>query len=158
MPPHVFYDWPDDDPGGPAHWLTLRAIAIFTVFVLVVVGVSIFAPGLGVLLAVLLTPAVGRWSILLLTAALPYARKTASVVSEMSKGALVWGTVITATAVAASRLWCAGAAAGAAIVVSACFGLYCRYRIGGITGDTLGANVQLCECAALVAFLWTGGR
>jgi cobalamin synthase len=42
--------------------------------------------------------------------------------------------------------------------VSACFGRYCRHRIGGITGDTLGANVQLCECAALVAFLWTGAR
>ena len=25
--------------------------------------------------------------------------------------------------------------------------------IGGITGDTLGANVQLCESAALIAFL-----
>jgi len=108
--------------------------------------------------AIVLTPAVGRWSILLLMAALPYARKTASVVSEMSKGAPVWGTLITAAAVAASRLWCAGAAAGAATVVSACFGLYCRRRIGGITGDTLGANVQLCECAALVAFLWAGGQ
>jgi len=108
--------------------------------------------------AILLTPAVGRWSILLLTAALPYARKTASVVREMSKGALVWGTLILAASVAASRLRCAGGAAAAAILVSACFGLYCRRKIGGITGDTLGANVQLCECAALVAFLWTAGR
>jgi cobalamin synthase len=108
--------------------------------------------------AVLLTPAMGRWSILLLTAALPYARKTASVVSDMSKGAVVWGTLILAAAVAASRLWSAGAAAATAVMVSACFGVYCRRKIGGITGDTLGANVQLCECAALLAFLWTGGR
>jgi cobalamin 5'-phosphate synthase/cobalamin synthase len=108
--------------------------------------------------ALVLTPAVGRWSILLLTAALPYARKTASVVSQMSKGAVVGGTLIMAMAMAVSRLWCAGAVVGAAIVVSACFGLYCQRKIGGITGDTLGANVQLCECAALVAFLWTGGR
>jgi cobalamin synthase len=43
-------------------------------------------------------------------------------------------------------------------MVSAYFGVYCRRKIGGITGDTLGANVQLCECAALLAFLWTGGR
>jgi cobalamin 5'-phosphate synthase/cobalamin synthase len=108
--------------------------------------------------AVLLTPAMGRWSILLLTAALPYARKTASVVSDMSKGAVVWGTLILAAAVAASRLWSAGAAAATAVMVSAYFGVYCRRKIGGITGDTLGANVQLCECAALLAFLWTGGR
>jgi cobalamin 5'-phosphate synthase/cobalamin synthase len=105
--------------------------------------------------AILLTPAVGRWSILLLTAALPYARQTASVVRHMGKGALVWGTLTLTLALGASRLWRAGAAAGAALVVSACFGLYCRRRIGGITGDTLGANLQLCECAALLAFLWT---
>lgn len=108
--------------------------------------------------AILLAPAVGRWSILLLTAALPYARQTASVVRDMAKSSLVWGTLTVAIALAASRLWCAGAAAVAAIAVSACFGLYCRHRIGGITGDTLGANVQLCECATLIAFLWMGGR
>jgi cobalamin 5'-phosphate synthase/cobalamin synthase len=106
--------------------------------------------------AILLTPALGRWSILLLTAALPYARHTPSVVRDMGKTPLVWGTVTVAIALAASRLWCAGAAAICAVAVSTCFGLYCRRRIGGITGDTLGANVQLCECAALVTFLWAG--
>jgi len=104
--------------------------------------------------AILFTPAVGRWSILLLTAALPYARQTASVVRDMGKGSLIWGTLTLAVALTASRLWCAGAAAGSAIVVSTCWGFYCRRKIGGITGDTLGANVQLCECAALVVFLW----
>ncbi|HUB83640.1 MAG TPA: adenosylcobinamide-GDP ribazoletransferase [Bryobacteraceae bacterium] len=104
--------------------------------------------------AIALTPAIGRWSILLLTAALPYARQTASIVRGMPKSSLVWGTLILAGAAGASRLWCAAAAAAAAVAVSALFGLYCRRRIGGITGDTLGANVQLCECAALVAFLW----
>jgi len=104
--------------------------------------------------AILLTPAIGRWSILLMTAALHYARQTPSVVSEMGKGALIGGSFILAVAIAVSRLWCSGAAAAAAIVVSAGFGLYCRRKIGGITGDTLGANLQLCECAALVAFLW----
>jgi len=106
---------------------------------------------------ILLAPAIGRWSILLLTAALPYARQTPSLVREMPKSSLLWGTLTVAAGAAASQLWCAGAAAVAAIVVSACFGLYCRRRIGGITGDTLGANVQLCECAALLTFLWKGG-
>ena len=106
--------------------------------------------------AIVLIPAIGRWSILLLTAALPYARQTASVVREMGKSSLVWGTLTLALALVGSGLWRAGAAAGATVAVSACFGLYCRRRIGGITGDTLGANLQLCECAALIAFLWTG--
>jgi cobalamin 5'-phosphate synthase/cobalamin synthase len=108
--------------------------------------------------AMLLTPAIGRWSILLLTAALPYARETASVVRKIGGSALRGGTLILGAAAVASGLWCAGAAVAAAILVSALFGLYCRHKIGGITGDTLGANVELCECAALVAFLWTGAR
>jgi cobalamin 5'-phosphate synthase/cobalamin synthase len=105
-------------------------------------------------LAIILIPAIGRWSILMLSAALPYARTTASVVREIGKGALVWGTLTVAVALGTSRMWRAGAASGIAIVVTAGFGLYCRRKIGGITGDTLGANVHLCECAALAAFLW----
>jgi adenosylcobinamide-GDP ribazoletransferase len=104
--------------------------------------------------AMVLIPAIGRWSILLLTAALPYARLTPSIVREMGRSSLLWGTLILALALVASGVWRAGAAVGAAFAVSACFGLYCRRRIGGITGDTLGANLQLCECAALLAFLW----
>ena len=52
-----------------------------------------------------------------------------------------------------ARNWFAMATVGA---VTAAFGLFCRRRIGGITGDTLGANLQLCESAALLTFLWWG--
>ena len=45
-------------------------------------------------------------------------------------------------------------AAAIVVLVTTCFGFYCRHRIAGITGDTLGANVQLCESAALLTFLW----
>jgi cobalamin synthase len=45
-------------------------------------------------------------------------------------------------------------AIAAVVGVSACFGLYCRRQIGGITGDTLGANVELCESMALLVYLW----
>jgi cobalamin synthase len=38
--------------------------------------------------------------------------------------------------------------------VTYCFGYYSRRRIGGITGDVLGADLQLSESAALIAFLW----
>ena len=101
-------------------------------------------------------PALGRWSILLLTATLPYARTTESVIGGMGKRSLVPGTFILliAFAVAASpRAWIAG---GAVVAVTTAFDFFCRRRVGGITGDTLGANLQLCECAALLAFLWVG--
>ena len=106
------------------------------------------------LTAIAIAPAIGRWSILLLTASLPYARETKSVVSEMGKSAALWGTLLLTAILTASRSWHAAIAAAASILVSAAFGLYCRRKIGGITGDTLGANVQLCECAALLVFLW----
>ncbi len=104
--------------------------------------------------AVVLTPALGRWSILPLTAALPYARASESVVEGMGKWPLLWGTVAMAAALAASLSVRALIAMAAVAAITAVFGFYCRHRIAGITGDTLGASVQLSECAALLAFLW----
>ncbi|PWU02392.1 MAG: adenosylcobinamide-GDP ribazoletransferase [Terriglobia bacterium] len=108
------------------------------------------------LAAIIITPALGRWSILLLTATLPYARPTASVVTHVGKSSLIWGTLIVGGALAAARLWRVWAACAFVVFVSAAFGIYCHRRIGGITGDTLGANLELCEGAALLAFLWGG--
>jgi adenosylcobinamide-GDP ribazoletransferase len=109
--------------------------------------------------ALILTPALGRWSILLLTATLPYARKTgqeAHPTYGMGKRALLWGTLAIALSLVGARNSRAWIAAAVVVAVTACFGFYCRRRIAGITGDTLGANVQLCESAALLAFLWVG--
>lgn len=106
--------------------------------------------------ALILTPALGRWSILLLTGSLPYVRPSASPAAGIGKRSLAWGTAAIAAALVCARSGRAVAAACAVVAVSACFGLYCRRRIAGITGDTLGANVQLCESAALLAFLWAG--
>ncbi len=108
------------------------------------------------LVALVVTPALGRWSILLLTAALPYARSSASVVQGMGRRPLVWGTLIMTVFLflaASARAWIAVPAVAA---VAALFGLSCRRRIQGVTGDTLGASVQLCESAALLVFLSTG--
>jgi adenosylcobinamide-GDP ribazoletransferase len=106
--------------------------------------------------ALILTPAMGRWAILLLTATLPYGRQSRSVTEGMGKRALVWGTVLMLLTLTASKSLRAWVALVVIVTVTGVFGLYCRRRISGITGDTLGANLQLCECAALLAFLWTG--
>jgi cobalamin 5'-phosphate synthase/cobalamin synthase len=106
--------------------------------------------------ALILTPALGRWSILLLTAALPYARTSASVVEGMGKRSLFLGTAVIVIALVASTAGRAWIALAVVVAVTAAFGRYCHGRIGGITGDTLGANLQFCESAALLAFLWTG--
>jgi len=46
-------------------------------------------------------------------------------------------------------------AGGASVATGLLVGLYCRHRIGGYTGDTLGATSELVECVpALVGALW----
>ena len=106
--------------------------------------------------ALILAPVLGRWSILLLTAALPYARPSPSVAAGMGARSLVLGTLLSAVAVAAAQSGRGWIAAAMVVAITAFFGLYCRRRIAGITGDTLGANVQLCESAVLLTFLWAG--
>jgi len=104
--------------------------------------------------ALILTPALGRWSILLLTASLPYARSTESLITGIGKRPLLWGTGLIAISLIAATSLRAWIALGAVPLVSAGFGWYCRRRIAGITGDTLGANLELCESIALLAFIW----
>jgi adenosylcobinamide-GDP ribazoletransferase len=92
-----------------------------------------------------------------LAAALPYARSTGG------PGSVLSGRVSTVASALASGLavliavlllgWdgviVAGAAAGIAVVC----GAGSRLWLGGVTGDTLGATVQLAEIAALVVLL-----
>jgi cobalamin 5'-phosphate synthase/cobalamin synthase len=111
---------------------------------------GVWLPGL------LLTPVLGRWSMLLLTATLPYARQSSSVIDGMDKRALLWGTAALLAALATAMSVRAWIAMPVVLAVTAAFGFYCRRRIAGITGDTLGANLQLCESIALLTFLWGG--
>ncbi len=92
--------------------------------------------------ALILTPALGRWSILLLAAVLPYARPSASAIQGMGKRSLVLGSVLMVGAVGAGMSVRGWIAMAAVVLVSACFGFYCKRRIQGITGDTLGANLS----------------
>lgn len=102
----------------------------------------------------ILTPGLSRWSVLLLTGSLPYARESESVIQGMDKRSLLWGSVMTILAVIGARSIRAWIAMALVVAVTAVFGLYCRRRIAGITGDTLGANLEVCESAALLAFVW----
>jgi cobalamin synthase len=43
------------------------------------------------------------------------------------------------------------------LLVTIVLGLYCRRKIGGITGDTLGAGAELAEIAAMLVFVWRAG-
>jgi adenosylcobinamide-GDP ribazoletransferase len=101
-----------------------------------------------------------RWTTLPLCLWLPYAREEGQgklVARRVSYGG---ATVATVTFLATLALlnWRGAAVAGAvAILTPLLTGLYYRHRIGGVTGDCLGATNQLTEVAiylTAVALRW----
>jgi len=108
--------------------------------------------------ALLLMPFAGRCSMVIQLAMLPYARSggLCSVFVQNLRRADVILTLVVLAVVG----WLVGGAFGlSAVVVSvaviAIFSFWCRSKIGGFTGDTLGAGCELVELVpALVAVAW----
>ncbi len=109
----------------------------------------------------LLMPLAGRCAMVVTMALFPYARPEgglATVFLARTAGRrllLVWAPLV----LLAGGWLLAGveglAAAGASIFVGLIVGIYCQRRIGGYTGDTLGATNELVECMpALIGALW----
>ncbi|HUA62552.1 MAG TPA: adenosylcobinamide-GDP ribazoletransferase [Verrucomicrobiae bacterium] len=108
--------------------------------------------------ALLAAPAIGRWSAVLLMATQPYAREGASPARfvgrvEMAVASVSAVAIVAAVVVGLTEPWRGGAALATAGLVAAGWGWRCRRRIGGITGDTLGAAVVMTECLVLMEFV-----
>jgi adenosylcobinamide-GDP ribazoletransferase len=105
----------------------------------------------------ILAAALGRWSAVLLSATLPYARRpdggggpAGGAVADFvgrRELAIATGSALALAAALGRRGACACALAAAA---SAWWGRRCRRRIGGVTGDTLGAGVEVSETLVLL--------
>jgi adenosylcobinamide-GDP ribazoletransferase len=102
-------------------------------------------------------PAVARAAASALSAGLPYARAQGTGAALISAGsrlerlavALATGIVVALACARVRGLLAIAAAALVAVVV----GRLAQRRIGGITGDILGATIELAECAALLALV-----
>jgi cobalamin 5'-phosphate synthase/cobalamin synthase len=101
----------------------------------------------------LLTPALGRWNVVFLSRWLPYARPSQAVSRHIGRWEIVWSTLTTAVLTGLVSSWHGMACWAAAALCAAMFGLFCRKRIGGMTGDTLGASEQIGESAVLLTAL-----
>jgi adenosylcobinamide-GDP ribazoletransferase len=101
----------------------------------------------------ILAPALGRWSIVPLCRFLAYARDSRAVANHIGTVELVWASLIAGCAAALAASWRGLVCWLAVSAATAWFGRFCSRKIGGITGDTLGANVQLSESIVLLTGL-----
>ena len=114
-----------------------------------------------VLPALVAAHVVGRWTALPLILWLPYVRESGTgkpFAASVTPGRLAVGTAVAAVPVALALGWAAVPAVATACGVTAAGGLYARGRIGGMTGDVLGAVNQLAELSVYLVLLgdWTG--
>ncbi len=105
-----------------------------------------------------LAPALGRWTVAPLASFLEYARPGKAVASFVGTRELIWAT-LAAAAIAAPIGALIGVAHSfacwaALAVAMTLFGAYCQRKIGGITGDTLGAAIEIAECVVLLVALF----
>ena len=104
----------------------------------------------GAIVALVTAGALSRAAAVALAALLPYARPGVGVLS----GAPQWAaTGAAALAVAAATLLARGDALwliAAAVAAAATVGVVCRWWLGGVTGDTLGAGIELSELTVIV--------
>ena len=112
---------------------------------------------------VLLAPIAGRCALLLVMALFPYARKEGGLGTIFAVGGrkaallAVWAVVVLFAAGWLCASYRGLAMAGASLAGSLLLGWYVQRRIGGYTGDTLGATSELIEVLPfLVAAIWVG--
>ncbi|MCE9672253.1 adenosylcobinamide-GDP ribazoletransferase [Myxococcus stipitatus] len=110
--------------------------------------------------ALLVALVLGRWASVPLGWLLPYARRSGGLgmaITDHVGRVEVLGATLVAVGVAVGLMgWKGGVALGAVAVVSALQGWWCMKRIDGITGDTLGANTEVCEALVFVLTLALG--
>jgi adenosylcobinamide-GDP ribazoletransferase len=133
------------------------AIALVLVLVLKI-GLVAGVLARGHHLWLLAIPAIARAASAGLSVALPYAREDGTGAALVRGGhhrgerlAVALATAVVA-ALACARLRGVIALAAAALVAVA-IGRLAQRRIGGVTGDVLGATIELAECAALLGLL-----
>ena len=136
------------------------ATALVLAVALKVVAIAALIDGHRAISALVLAPALGRWSAVLLSATQPYARPVSDdgPHSVGSPARLVGRTELLVATGAALALataidrWRGPAACLLVAAASAGWAWRCRRRIGGITGDTLGAGIMASECLVLLLF------
>jgi len=118
-------------------------------------GAIVLLPAPRVAAALVAVHVLSRWSSLPLLWKLPYARPEGGMARALAGGVsgarLLSGTLVAVLIVAAALLWTSLPALAVAAIATLGAGLFFKRRLGGITGDCLGATNQLVELGVLLA-------
>ncbi len=119
---------------------------------------SLYGPSLwGALVA---APALGRALAAVLAGLLPPARPGVGLGAAVAQESPIWPDALCGACALAIALLAGGlagaVAALAVLLLGLVLALWFRRRIGGVTGDTLGAAIELGEVAALMAWCLVG--
>jgi adenosylcobinamide-GDP ribazoletransferase len=128
---------------------------VFVIVLKVSVLISLFPPirpGI-----IVLMPLAGRCSFVMMMTALPYVRREGGLATACGVGKS-WLNVLWTSAFLLAAGWLAGhwlglAASFSALLMAVLFSVYCFRKIGGYTGDTLGAGCEITEIIPAIAAL-----
>jgi len=133
-----------------------HAIGSFGAVALVVVLVfqaSLLASESSAWSALAAAAACGRWAALPPAAFLPAARTEGTALSSLSAASVALGLLAACIVAVGVRGVDGLAAVAAAALTALLLGAFFRRRLGGVTGDTLGATSELAQAAALAALV-----
>ena len=103
----------------------------------------------------------GRCMMALEISLFPYARKEGGLGKLFYETKTIFNAVLAAVVVLVAGWFIAGVAgilaAAAAMASAVAFGLYCKWKIGGVTGDTIGATCEIAEVVTLLVMCGSFG-
>ena len=111
---------------------------------------------------IMLMPLVGRCSLVMMMTALPYVRSEGGLATAFSGGktwlSVLWSAVFLLVAGWIAAQWIGIVVCLSSILMAALFSVYCFRKIGGYTGDTLGAICEITEIIPALAAIAMSGR
>lgn len=131
----------------------MGVIAVVSVLVLKVALLSSVTGSVRPALIILM-PVAGRSAMVMVMGALPYARPEGGLGSVFMRGRssswVIWGLFFLIAAGLTAAGWLGFAAAISAALMTALAAVYTNHKIGGITGDTIGATCEVVELVPLL--------
>jgi cobalamin 5'-phosphate synthase/cobalamin synthase len=133
------------------------AVALVLVIALKIAATASVVESPRAVAALLLSPTLGRWSVVALSATQPYARPAgeasrSSPARHIGRVEIAIASILTVAATLAADPRRGSAALALVVFATVVWGWHCRRMIGGITGDTLGTGLEIAECLVLLLF------